>query len=264
MRVVKSPSEIALMKTSCAIGAESMKRTIKRSAEFSYESQFLACIEYESKIQGANFLAYPPVVAAGNNANTIHYIAATDVVNDTDLLLIDAGCEYHGYASDITRTWPVGGRYSDAQQAIYEIVLDTQRKIIDSIVPGTTTVDGLYGKMQAFLGRNLQEIGLIDKNVEYLSAKTHEFCPHHVSHYLGMDVHDCGKVSKKTPLVPGMIITVEPGCYIPSNRITIPVQYRGIGCRIEDDILITNDGVEILSRHCPTDIDEIQNLLNEK
>merc|ERR1719334_386963 len=227
MRTVKSPAEVALMRKTCSIGAAAMKNTISRSKEFKTEGQFQASVEYEAKMLGANYLAYPPVVAAGNNANTIHYIDCTSAVEPTDLLLMDAGCEYHGYASDITRTWPVSTCFSDAQLCIYEAVLDTQKKLIDSIVPGITTIDGIYTEMQSILGKNLQEIGLIDKNTEYRSAKVHDFCPHHVSHYLGMDVHDCGKASKKQPLMPGMVITLEPGCYIPLNRNTMDEKFRG-------------------------------------
>eukprot|EP00092_Neocalanus_flemingeri_P024502 GFUD01026570.1.p1 GENE.GFUD01026570.1~~GFUD01026570.1.p1 ORF type:complete len:491 (+),score=99.26 GFUD01026570.1:57-1529(+) len=262
MRVVKSPAEVSLMRTSCAVGAEAMKRTIRRSKSLSTEGQFLASVEFESRMQGANYLAYPPVVAAGNNANTIHYIASTSAVHPSELVLMDAGCEFHGYASDITRTWPAGGSFSDPQRCVYEAVLDTQQRLIRGIVPGVTTINGLYNDMQDILGKNLQNIGLIDPNDEkYLSARTHEFCPHHVSHYLGMDVHDCGKASKKQPLLPGMVITVEPGCYIPASKGTVDRRFRGIGCRLEDDVLITENGVEVLSDGCPNTIEELEGLI---
>lgn len=261
LRVIKSPAEVALMRETCAIGSEAMRRTIRRSKELSCEGQFLASVEYESRMQGASFLAYPPVVAAGNNANTIHYIASTSAVSPSEFVLMDAGCEYHGYASDITRTWPAAGQFSDGQLSVYEAVLDTQQRLIASIVPGVTTIDGLYKDMQDILGRNLQSIGLIDKDTEYLSARTHEFCPHHVSHYLGMDVHDCGKASKRQPLQPGMVITVEPGCYIPASRGSVDPVFRGIGCRIEDDLLVTEEGVEVLSRDCPKTVKELQDLI---
>ena len=191
---------------------------------------------------------------------------------------MDAGCEYHGYASDITRTWPAGGNFSDPQQCVYEAVLDTQQRLISSIVPGVTTIDGLYRDMQVItcqsgraiiffvqniLGKNLQSIGLIDpKEEKYMSARTHEFCPHHVSHYLGMDVHDCGKASKKQPLLPGMVITVEPGCYIPAGKSTVDVRFRGIGCRIEDDLLITEGGVEVMSEGCPRTVQELEAIMS--
>jgi len=261
-RVIKSPAEIELMRETCRIGSEAMKRTISRSKELNCESQFLASVDYESRMQGANFLAYPPVVAAGNNANTIHYIASTSAVKPSEFVLMDAGCEYHGYASDITRTWPAGGTFSDSQQSVYEAVLDTQQRLIASIVPGVTTIDGLYKDMQDILGKNLQSVGLIDKNTEYLTARTHEFCPHHVSHYLGMDVHDCGKASKRQPLQPGMVITVEPGCYIPASKGSVDLSFRGIGCRIEDDVLVTDGGVEVLSRGCPKEVKELMDLIS--
>jgi len=262
LRVIKSPAEVSLMRTSCAVGAESMKRTISKSKELSTEGQFLASVEFEARMLGANFLAYPPVVAAGNNSNTIHYIASTSHVQPSDLVLMDAGCEFHGYASDITRTWPAGGSFSDPQRSVYEAVLDTQQRLIHSIVPGVTTIDGLYRDMQDILGKNLQNIGLIDPNEEkYLHARTHGFCPHHVSHYLGMDVHDCGKASKKQPLLPGMVITVEPGLYIPAGNGSVDSMFRGVGCRVEDDVLITEDGVEVLSAGCPTSLQELESLI---
>ena len=114
--------------------------------------------------------------------------------------------------------------------------------------------------MQTCLGKHLQHLGLIEEGAEYLSARTHEFCPHHVSHYLGMDVHDCGKESKKLPLSPGMVITLEPGCYIPSGKAGVEPRWWGLGCRIEDDLLITEDGVEILSSNCPKHVEDINQL----
>jgi len=260
-RVIKSPSEISLMRKTCEIAATALNTTISKSRHLTSESQILASVDYECRMRGADYLAYPPVVASGNNANTIHYIACTSATNPADLVLVDAGCEYHGYASDITRTWPVGGSFSDPQLCIYQAVLETQQELLANIVPGVTTIDGLYRNMQEYLGKNLQSLGLIDKNSEYISARTHEFCPHHVSHYLGMDVHDCAKASKKQPLQPGMIITVEPGCYIPAHKTAVDERFRGIGVRIEDDILITDSGVEVLSKGCPKDVDELQKLV---
>ena len=260
LRVIKSPAEVNLMRETCRIGGLALKKTMMRSRELETEGQLLASLEFESRMAGASHLAYPPVVASANNATIIHYISATSQLHPGSLVLVDAGCEYHGYSSDITRTWPAGGVWSDPQLCLYQAVLETQLSLISSIRPGTSTVDSLYRDMQASLGKHLQHLGLIEEEAEYLTARTHEFCPHHVSHYLGMDVHDCGKESKKLPLIPGMVITLEPGCYIPSGKAGVDPRWWGLGCRIEDDLLITEDGVEVLSSNCPKHVDDINQL----
>jgi len=260
LRVIKSPAEVNLMRETCRIGSEALTATISRSQRLVTEGQVLANLEYEARMSGASHLAYPPVVASGNNATIIHYISATGQVNPRDLLLVDAGCEYHGYSSDITRTWPAGGVWSDPQICLYEAVLDTQISLIKTICPGISTVDSLYRDMQKTLGKHLQQLGLIEEGAKYLSARTHEFCPHHVSHYLGMDVHDCSKESKNQPLTPGMVITLEPGCYVPHGKSNVDPRWWGLGCRIEDDILITESGMEILSSDCPKHVEDIKNL----
>ena len=184
MRVIKSPAEIELMTESCRIGAEAIKTAISQSRRLQTEGQILATIEYHCKMKGACYLGYPPVIAAGNNSTVIHYINATSHVTPSDLVLVDAGCEYHGYNSDITRTWPAGGSWTDQQLQLYQLVLDTQTSLIAGIVPGVTTIDSLYRDMQTLLGKHLTSVGLIEKDAQYLTARVHEFCPHHVSHYL--------------------------------------------------------------------------------
>ena len=261
LRVIKSAAEIKLMRESCRVGAEALKKTIMASRDLRTETQVLGTVGYHCHMSGADHLAYPPVIAAGNNSTVIHYIAATDAVDPDDLVLVDAGCEYHGYSSDITRTWPAGGVWSSEQSELYQLVLDTQQSLISSIVPGGTSVDSLYRDMQTQLGQHLQEVGLIERDAQYLTARVHEFCPHHVSHYLGMDVHDCSRVSKKRALEQGMVITVEPGVYIPQSRVSVERRWRGLGCRIEDDLLITDTGVEVLSEACPKTVEDITKLI---
>jgi len=260
LRVIKSPAEVELMRESCRIGSEALATTIKRSSKLETEGQVLASLEHETRLAGACHLAYPPVIASGNNATIIHYIAASSRLLHTELLLVDAGCEYHGYSSDITRTWPPAGAWTEPQLCLYQAVLDTQLSLISNIRPGITTVDSLYRDMQVVLGKHLQQLGLIEAGAEYLSARTHDFCPHHVSHYLGMDVHDCSKESKTQPLTPGMVITLEPGCYIPQGKDNVDPRWWGLGCRIEDDILITESGVEVLSSGCPKHVEDIKKL----
>jgi len=261
MRVIKSPAEISLMRETCRIGAEAIKEAITRTRSLTTEGQVQATVEHSARMAGACHPAYPPVVAAGNNATVIHYISSTAAVRAGELVLVDAGCEYHGYTSDITRTWPGDGTWTERQRELYEVVLATQEELIASIRPGVTSVDSLYRDMQALFGKHLQSVGLIERDAQYLMARVHEFCPHHVSHYLGMDVHDCGRADKKRPLEPGMVITVEPGLYIPHTQANLDRDWWGTAVRIEDDILITEDGVEILSRACPKTVREISELI---
>eukprot|EP00088_Acartia_fossae_P052634 TRINITY_DN5955_c0_g1_i2.p1 TRINITY_DN5955_c0_g1~~TRINITY_DN5955_c0_g1_i2.p1 ORF type:complete len:303 (+),score=41.25 TRINITY_DN5955_c0_g1_i2:430-1338(+) len=263
MRSLKTRSEIDLMRKTCQIGAQSLKKTIQSSKNLNTELDYLATIDYHSRLAGANYLAYPPVVAAGNNANTIHYISACDTARSCDMMLMDAGCEYHGYSSDITRTWPVSGEFSECQKILYDIVLECQENLIKSITPWETSITSLYKQMLKQLARSLQVAGII-KDIDEESAVrlVHLYCPHNVGHHLGMDVHDCATVNKHIPLVPGNIITVEPGLYLRHNHDRVPPEFRGLGLRIEDDILITDSGCEVLTSECPKSRNELQNLIN--
>eukprot|EP00095_Tigriopus_kingsejongensis_P007919 maker-scaffold1210_size55525-snap-gene-0.18 protein:Tk07919 transcript:maker-scaffold1210_size55525-snap-gene-0.18-mRNA-1 annotation:"probable xaa-pro aminopeptidase 3 isoform x1" len=261
LRVVKSAGEVALMRQSCQIAAQSIRQTMAQSRRMQTEAQFFATVDHACRMRGAEYLAYPPVVASGNNANVIHYTQCTQAVADGQMLLMDAGCEYRGYTSDITRTWPVNGAFTRAQRLIYEVVLDVQTKLLQSLEQvGQMSVDGLFAQMQADLGQNLVEIGLIPPtdNQFQLLARVHDFCPHHVSHYLGMDVHDTSLVSKSTLLQPNMIITIEPGVYISDQRNDVPDEFKGIGIRIEDDVLITSSNYEVLSKDCPKTVDDVE------
>ena len=262
LRSVKSPAEVELMRTTCNVGAEALKKTIKASRQLNTEGELLATVEYHQKMGGACRAAYPAVVACGEAACSIHYIKATQRLKKDELVLMDAGCEFHGYTSDITRTWPVSGIFSPHQLRMYEAVLDTQQKLIQAIEPGSTTIDGLYRKMLVFLGKNLLDIGLIGAEEEkHAGTRAATFCPHHVSHHLGMDVHDTPSVSKTSPLLPGMVITVEPGCYVPDSMEKVDPAFHGLGVRLEDDILITETGAEILSSACPSSSKDIERLL---
>jgi len=250
------------MRRTCQVGAEALKKTIAASKQLNTEGELLATVEYHQKLGGACRAGYPAVVASGEAACSIHYIKATQRLQKGELVLMDAGCEYHGYTSDITRTWPISGTFSPHQLRMYEAVLDTQQKLIQSIEPGSTTIDGLYRKMLVFLGQNLLNIGLIGADEEkYVGARTATFCPHHVSHHLGMDVHDTPSVSKTSPLLPGMVITLEPGCYVPASMEKVDPAFLGLGIRLEDDILVTETGVEVLSSACPSCPKDIECLL---
>lgn len=162
LRVVKSEAEVALMRRSCEIAAQSIATTMSRSRRLKTEAEFFATVDYECRMRGAEYLAYPPVVASGDNANVIHYTQCTQKVQDGDLILMDAGCELHGYTSDITRTWPVNGVFSEPQKILYEMVLDVQQKVLQNLEHvGRATVDSLFKNMQGYLQEGLQSIGLI-------------------------------------------------------------------------------------------------------
>ncbi|XP_076285211.1 xaa-Pro aminopeptidase 3-like isoform X4 [Lasioglossum baleicum] len=261
IRLIKSQSEIDLMKKSCEIASAAISRTIETSKPKMSEHQLFATVDYECRMNGAEFLAYPPVVASGKNANIIHYISNNQIIRDGDMVLMDAGCEYHGYTSDITRTWPINGKFTPEQKVLYDIILDIQNILICRLKE-MPSLDQLFHDMCTLLGRRLQDIGLIPKQLtgEKLLSAAYTYCPHHVSHYLGMDVHDTGKISRSIKLQPGMIVTVEPGVYVSSRNQFAPSQFHGLGIRIEDDVLITEAGPVVLTEKCPKETAVIEAL----
>lgn len=265
LRLYKSPAEVALMKASCRIASDAIAATISSSYPGVTEHQLFARVDYECRMRGAEYLAYPPVVAGGDRANIIHYINNNQVVTEGQMVLMDAGCEYHGYSSDITRTWPVNGRFSQSQRDLYEAVLSVQTELI-RMCTTLPSLDSLFHAMCSLLGLRLQELGVLSSRStqDELSRAAYSFCPHHVSHYLGMDVHDTALIPRSGPLEPGMVITVEPGVYVsPLNKLA-PSQYHGLGVRIEDDVLITASGPVVLTAGCPKQIDDIEKLMSNQ
>ncbi|CAO1392874.1 unnamed protein product [Diamesa serratosioi] len=268
LRWIKSPAEIELMRTTCKIASKAINHTMKISKPGVLEHHIFANVDYQSRMLGASFLAYPPVVASGKNSTTIHYINNSQVVSNGDMVLLDAGCEYGGYSSDITRTWPVNGNFTDPQRILYEIVLSLQKDLIRTVLnTGGQTLDELFDTMCLQLGHYLQEVNLIpkDKTGYDLARAAYKFCPHHVSHYLGMDVHDTSLVSRSNKLIAGNVFTVEPGIYIPTTNKEVPEEFRGIGLRIEDDVFINEQmKIEILTESCVKEVDGLIKLINEK
>ncbi|KAG1710431.1 Xaa-Pro aminopeptidase 3 [Nymphon striatum] len=261
VRLIKSESEICLLKKSSEIASESMKNVMMASHPLATEAVLSAKMEYEVKIRGASYLAFPPVVAGGSRANIIHYIINNQRILPNEMILMDAGCEYHGYSSDMTRTWPVNGKFNPAQAELYESVLMIYKELLKDcfkFVP----LNELFRKMIHLIGIKLQELGIISSNLSLNERKQIAFkhCPHHVSHYLGMDVHDTPHISRDIPLKPGMVITIEPGIYIPENCDYAPQKFRGLCVRIENDILITEKGPEVLTESCPMQLKEIEKL----
>lgn len=214
LRWIKSDAEIEMMRKTCEVGAQAVNETIRKSYSGMSESQIFAEVDYQCRMNGASMLAYPPVVAGGKNATIIHYINNTQIIEDGEMVLLDAGCEFGHYTSDITRTWPINGSFTDAQRVLYEIVLNVQKDLLKILLnPGGLTLDELFDTMCFRLGMYLQQVNLIpkDKEGQELARAAYKFCPHHVSHYLGMDVHDCPLVSRSNKLSENIVFTVEPG-----------------------------------------------------
>ncbi|XP_060664287.1 xaa-Pro aminopeptidase 3 [Drosophila nasuta] len=269
MRLLKSPAEMQLMRRTCEIASLAFNEVMAETRPGQSEHQLYASIDFKCRMRNASYLAYPPVVAAGKNATVIHYVNNTQLMQPKELLLMDAGCEYGGYTSDITRTWPVSGEFTDAQRTLYDMMEQLQKETIELIMqPGGESLDQLFETTCFKLGKYLQEIGLVSKHLsdyKELASQGYKFCPHHVSHYLGMDVHDTPHVPRNTRLMPGMVFTVEPGIYIDEQRTDVPPEFRGIGIRIEDDILINEQGqVEVLTAKCLKERRALENLFKVK
>lgn len=268
LRWIKSDAELELMRRTCDIASNAINFTMKNSRPGIGEHQIFAEVDYQCRMNGATMLAYPPVVASGRNSTTIHYINNTQIVQDGDMVLLDAGCEYGGYSSDITRTWPINGSFTEPQRVLYEIVLNLQNDLLKALLnPGGLTLDDLFDTMCLLLGKYLQEVHLIprEKSGYELARAAYKFCPHHVSHYLGMDVHDTPLVSRSNKLIPGNVFTVEPGIYIASDRQDVPEEFRGLGLRIEDDAMVTeNMKIEVLTSKCVKETNDLINLMNQK
>lgn len=252
MRLVKSSEEISVIRRGLAITAEAHHHAMKVCRGGMTEYRLQAEYEYVFKKNGAKSDAYSTIVAGGDHANTLHYVKNDDVLKAGELVLIDAGCEYGYYATDITRTFPVDGRFSAAQREVYDAVLDVQERIIGQIGPGRLKSD-LQKAAERMLCEKMVALGILEGDVEkLLEEKKHKkYFPHGIGHWMGIDVHDPApyydEKGDEIALVPGMLLTVEPGLYLPADDLSVPEKYRGIGIRIEDDILVTEIGCENLS-----------------
>ncbi|KAI8510523.1 Xaa-Pro aminopeptidase 3 [Branchiostoma belcheri] len=261
LRLVKSYSEVALMQRAADITAQAFADAMRFSFPGVSEAQLQGKLDYECRMDGADMLAYPPVVAGANRANTLHYISNNQVINSGELVLVDAGCEYHGYVCDITRTWPISGKFTEPQKQLYEAVLSVQKTCLNLCRP-EICLDHIYTVMLNLIGQKLKDLGIVrDKDGYELTQTARKYCPHHISHYLGMDVHDTPDMSRSSKLQPGMVVTVEPGIYIREDDHAAPAEFRGIGIRVEDDVLITEGDPRILTRNCPKEVHEIEQLM---
>ena len=265
LRVLKSREEIALMQRAADIAAEAHCEAMKAARAGMKEYELEALIEQVFRRNGANGPSYTSIIGAGSNATVLHYINNDGELHDGELLLIDAGAEYKGYASDITRTFPINGRFTKAQREIYDIVLETQVSCVDMVRPGTTH-EQLKQHSIEMITDGLLRLGLLKgKKEELIKEKKYEqFYMHGLGHMLGIDVHDVGRyyIDKESrALEPGVVMTVEPGIYISPDTKEIPEQYLGIGVRIEDDVLCTNNGPRVLTTKVPKQPEEIEALM---
>ena len=264
-RLIKDDHEISLIKKACDISAEAhieaMKNVKNAESEQSIESLYV----YEFSKRGGRFPAYTPIVAGGENACVLHYIENNKKLNKNELLLVDAGCEYEMYASDITRTYPISGKFSKEQLEIYKVVLDAMNAAIDKVKEGNNIMEP-QEISEKIITNGLVELGLLHGDPEELHKKGafKDFYMHKIGHWLGLDVHDAGDYMEGDDFMkfkPGMITTIEPGIYI-SRSMDVDDKWKGIGIRIEDDILVTKDGNENLTKKVPSDPAEIESLMS--
>ncbi len=264
MRLVKGEEEIALMRRAMAITAAAHIAAMRSVRPAWHEYEVEALIDYTFRRSGATGPAYPSICAGGANATVLHYTSNCARLSDGELLLIDAGAEYGGYCADVTRTFPVGARFTPPQRAIYELVLSAQAAAIAAVRPGVP-FDAPHGAAVAVLVDGLQELGLLAGDRQELIEKEayRPFYMHRTSHWLGMDVHDVGKYKvhgAARVLEPGMVLTIEPGLYVGGEQPEVDPAYEGIGVRIEDDVLVTTTGGEVLSAAVPKRMDDIEAL----
>jgi Xaa-Pro aminopeptidase len=287
MRLFKSEAELQIMRRAADISVEAHIMAARRLVPGLKEYQIQATIEGHFLECGASGPAYGSIVASGNNAVILHYTTNRDTIQDGDLVLIDAACEYDGYAADITRTLPASGKFSEAQREIYQLVLDAQEAGIRMAKTGKSLWQ-VHGAASKVLRRGLVKLGILAPEMAtrastlraYKEAKARgdgseknlvtlgSFFMHGTSHWMGLDVHDVGRgkrsdSGKDRKMLPGMVFTVEPGIYIDKNDTRVAAKYRGIGVRIEDDIVITEDGCEVITAGVPKTIDAIEKLMSE-
>jgi Xaa-Pro aminopeptidase len=262
MRLIKNDDDLSRLRRACEISAEAHVAAMRACRPGMNECELEAIVEYVFRRSGAASPGYSSIVGAGANATILHYIENNAPIRDGDLVLIDAACEYLAYSSDITRTFPANGRFSRPQKALYEIVLKAQLEAIDEVRPGAP-FQAYHERAVRVLVEGLIGLGLLDGTAEEAVANESykRYYMHRTGHWLGIDVHDAGRYQidgASRPLEPGMVMTVEPGIYIAEDDDRAPGEYRGIGIRIEDDVLVTRSGNEVLTSKVPKTIADIE------
>jgi len=265
LRLYKSAAELRLLRRAGEITGRAHQRVMRTCRVGMYEYQLEAELQHEFTTSGARHAAYPSIVGSGDNACTMHYVANDSKMRDGDLVLVDAGCELEYYAADVTRTFPVNGRFSREQRALYDLVLQAQLAAIDQIKPGNHWNQPHDASVRV-ITRGLVELGLLKGRVASLIKREayRAFYMHRVGHWLGLDVHDVGdyRLGEEWRLLEaGMVMTVEPGLYIGPQNSKVAKKWRGIGIRIEDDVVVTDQGCEVISSGVPKTAEEIEALM---
>jgi Xaa-Pro aminopeptidase len=264
LRLFKDADELDVMRRAAEISREGHEAAARMAREGVYEYELAAVLDYTFRRRGGAGPAYESIVGGGANATILHYVANDQPLRDGDLLLIDAGCELAGYASDVTRCYPSGGRFSGPARDVYEVVLAAQQAALEVSRPGNT-LDDVHEAALRILVQGMIDLkllaGSLDDAIQSGAFKT--FYMHRTSHWLGLDVHDVGAYTatgKPRPLAPGIVFTVEPGLYVPLREERAPEHLRGIGVRIEDDVVVTDDGHENLTMSIPKRVEDVEAL----
>ncbi len=255
MRLRKDAHELTLMRHAAEISHDAHRAAARAASPGGYEFELEAELAYVFRKRGGAGAAYPSIVAAGENATILHYTENTGLLREGELVLIDAGVEFGGYASDVTRTYPIGGRFQQPHADVYQAVLAAQRATLEAVRPGTSLRE-LHDVAVRSLSQSLIDLGALTCSLDQAIADElyKRFYMHGTGHFLGLDVHDVGShrvEGKPRPLEPGMVFTVEPGLYFRPDEPDCPAELRGIGVRIEDDVVIVDDGYEVLTRSIP-------------
>jgi Xaa-Pro aminopeptidase len=265
LRLRKEPAEVAALRRAVEVTGAGIERAMRVARPGLHEYEVQAELEAEYRRLGSPRNGFPSIVATGANACTLHYVTNRARIAEGDLLLVDTGAEVDYYGADVTRTFPAGGRFSTPQRAIYELVLAAQRAGIAAVAPGVRFHE-VHDAAVRTLAAGLLDLDLLEGELDQIVGGdvVRAFYPHSTSHWLGLDVHDVGRYrlgEESVVLEPGMVLTVEPGLYIRSDAETAPAQYRGIGVRIEDDVLVTETGHDVLSAAIPSDPDELERIV---
>ena len=259
LRWKKTEHELDMMRCSAQITTRAFQTCMRNSHPSMNEREISSLFEFLCKSEGAQRMPYPQVVAGGNSACTIHYSNNDRKVFDGEMVLMDAGCDFHGYVSDVTRTWPIGGKFTEPQREVYGEVLEAHRECLAQCVEGATLRD-IHRTSVHLLSRSLSRLGIVQKTTQevLLQGLYKPYYPHSIGHWLGMDTHDVHTVSATKPFEVGTVLTIEPGLYLPRNCHEIPAQYRGIGIRLEDDVVVQEGAPEVLSGGVPITPEDVE------